>query len=180
MERQWLPSNFSEAPWLKRSMVELGSLTAVPLSGLPRLSAASCLPCSPPQASRRYRPWLEDWCIDRDRGVAERSPGKPREAQIGTTAKQPGHRPRPDSGVLDPAPCLQAASAHHGARRRRSHDPVLRRRARSVTPPLQMASARPALLRFQSGHRRLKECKVISGGQLKRTGTIHAPAPADV
>jgi hypothetical protein len=39
MERQWLPSNFSEAPSLKRSMVELGSLTAVLYSALPRLSA---------------------------------------------------------------------------------------------------------------------------------------------
>jgi hypothetical protein len=29
----WLPSNFSEAPSLKRLMVELGSLTAVPLFG---------------------------------------------------------------------------------------------------------------------------------------------------
>jgi hypothetical protein len=27
MERQWLPSNFSEAPWLKQSMLKLGSLT---------------------------------------------------------------------------------------------------------------------------------------------------------
>src|SRR3974377_709537 len=33
MEHQWLPSNFSEAPWLKQSMVKLGSLMAVPLFG---------------------------------------------------------------------------------------------------------------------------------------------------
>jgi hypothetical protein len=58
------------------------------------------LPCPPPQASRRYRRWLEDWCIDRDRGVAERSPGKLREAQIGISDKQPGYRLRPIPSLI--------------------------------------------------------------------------------
>jgi hypothetical protein len=176
MKRQWLPSNFSEAPWLKQSMVKLGSLMAVPLFGPSKTICGIVVAVLPSQASRR---WLEDWCIDRDRGVAERSPGKLREAQIGISAKQPGHRPLPIPSLiplLDCRPLLPITAPDVAC----SHDPVLRRRSRSVTSPLQMASARPASLRFQSGHRRLKECKVISGGQLKRTGTIHAPAPADV
>ena len=99
MERQWLPSNFSEAPWLKQSMVKLGSLMAVPLFG-PSKTICGIVLAVLATAGIAALSALADWCIDRDRGVAERSPGELREAQIGISAKQPGYRPRPIPSLI--------------------------------------------------------------------------------
>ena len=49
-----------------------------------------------------------------------------------------------------------------------------------VTPPFQVEASRRAALTVIRQRDRWRWCRVISGGQLKRTGTTDDPAPTEV
>jgi hypothetical protein len=153
--------------------------TGAPCSGPRKPSAASCLRC--------WRPWLARRCsalagsrLAWRGGHGRRSLLELRQAQAWPAPEQHGAWSRPDPRILVSPPRMPAIVAPHLARHWGGRGPLLRRRAGPLAHPLQTARSRPALL-IGMVHRELcRWCSVISGGQLKRTGTTDDPAPTDV
>ena len=103
-----------------------------------------------------------------------------RETQAAPGFKQHGHRPRSHPGVSLPPPRQPVAVAAEHSRHCGRGDDLRCGRADPVAPPFQVESSRRAPLTGDRQLERWKWCRVISGGQLKRTGTTDDPAPTDV
>jgi len=92
----------------------------------------------------------------------------------------PCHRPRSYPGVPLPPTRQQVAATAERSRDHGRGDDLCCRRADTVAAPIQVESSRRALLTSDGQLDTWRWCSVISGGQLKRTGTTDDPAPTDV
>jgi hypothetical protein len=98
----------------------------------------------------------------------------------GTCPEQQGHRSRSGSGSAVPVPRQPLAPACDFSRCRYWRRDLLGAGADPIAPLLPFEPARPAVLKDRRYSDRDSRCRVISGGQLKRTGTMQTPAPTEV
>ena len=102
------------------------------------------------------------------------------ETQASSGFKQHGHRSRSRPGVSLPPRRKSVAAAVEHSRHCGRGDDLRCGRTDPVAPPFQVESSRRAPLIGDRQRGTCNRCKVISGGQLKRTGTTDDPAPTDV